>query len=325
MSSSSNYTILSEASALLDAVSRFHEVTDGLSYKREAIYPTSGSSPLLFAFFLRLANIGCREVYYAPPIYYSCFYFARMLGISLIPVTDEPALPESAPLRLPDKKTVMLFCDPIWVFGVPVAAEHFDALKVWQQRTESTILVDGTFQYSKWDERDRQEQSSLLEPELTFRLVCPTKSLSVHGVRFAYMLLPPDQNESIRYPCSNITGSTPSSADAAATSLMEQLLTEESNYRLLRYVQKRFRRLQEEGFLLPGTREPIASYYCFAKLSPRVANDTLKMDQRFFGIKGWEDFVRVNILAPYWEDLIADSTLDITDSTLDGPDHMLTG
>jgi len=50
------------------------------------------------------------------------------------------------------------------------------------------VVVDGTFQYLQWAWPERCERTSTLLRERTIRLVCPTKSLALHGIRFACLL-----------------------------------------------------------------------------------------------------------------------------------------
>lgn len=51
------------------------------------------------------------------------------------------------------------------------------------------MFVDGTFQYLGWAGQ-QPELTSMLAAEATMRLVCPTKTLAMHGCRFAYLIAP---------------------------------------------------------------------------------------------------------------------------------------
>jgi len=297
---SDQYSFISDSARLVEAIRRFHAHTDQVDYPPEAVFATCGSSPLLTSFFFALRELGVADVCYVPPIYYACHYQCRSLGIDIQQVADGPLHDASVAMALPDRRTALVLCDPIWVFGTTVHRTHLETIRDWQLATGSVVLVDGTFQYTKWDMGDRIELTSVLAPELTFRIVCPTKSLAVHGVRFAYMLLPPALRESVRYACSNITGATGVANERFALRLMEVLNSPVSNQDLVRYIKKTHDFLGENKVILAQPYAPVASYYTFAELNETAVENALVMDERFFGISGYGSNVRVNLLHEGW-------------------------
>jgi hypothetical protein len=80
------------------------------------------------------------------------------------------------------------------------------AIRKWQKNTNSTVFVDGSFQYSRWNGVKREATASL-DPMLTVRLICPTKIVAAHGFRFSYALLPSSLLEEYKHIYSNIFGS----------------------------------------------------------------------------------------------------------------------
>jgi aspartate/methionine/tyrosine aminotransferase len=299
------YSFLSDSVALVNAIRRFHAGTDRMDYPADAVFASSGSSPLLMSFFLALPELGIGEVHLAPPVYYSCYYFCRSLGLPTRHVSQDLLDDAGAVMDLPDRRSALVICDPIWVFGTTVHSANLDRIREWQRATGSVVLVDGTFQYTRWDDHSRAEPTSTLVPEQTFRIVCPTKSLAVHGVRFAYMLVPPQMRESIRYPCSNITGATGLASEHFALRLMEVLNSPTGNRDLVGYIRTMHGRLRSAGVIISEARDPVASYYIFGEIRRDIADYALAMDERFFGISGFPGRVRINLLYPRWADILA--------------------
>ncbi|MDT0442060.1 pyridoxal phosphate-dependent aminotransferase [Streptomyces johnsoniae] len=295
-----SYSFLSDSGALTDAITRFHAKADGVVYEPNGVYVSCGSSPLLLGFFLALRELEVEEICYAPPVYYSCYYFARSLGIPMHRAGTDLLHDETAELHLPEAKSALILCDPIWVFGTTVHERQLERIARWQRRTGSFVLVDGTFQYARWDRSSREEPTSRLEQDLTFRIVCPTKSLAVHGTRFAYLLLPPAFREPVRYACANITGATGTANEHFALRIMDVLDSDESNDLLVRHIRTQRTELISRGIIRSEAAPPEAGYYTFARLDEASMRDAIVMDQRFFGLQGFQDHVRVNLLHPGW-------------------------
>ncbi|WP_327275010.1 pyridoxal phosphate-dependent aminotransferase [Streptomyces sp. NBC_01224] len=295
-----NYNFLSDSTSLTDAITGFHAKADDVAYERDAVYVSSGSSPLLLGFFLALKEMGVEEVCYVPPVYYSCYYFCDSLGIPMRQVSADLLHSETAELDLPERRSALVLCDPIWVFGTTVHERQIEKIAQWQRRTGSLVLVDGTFQYTRWDRSSRAEPTSRLDRDLTFRLVSPTKSLAVHGTRFAYLLLPPELRETVRYACANITGATSAANEHFARRIMEVLDSDESNDALVRHIQAERDRLLDSGVIRAEAGLPEAGYYTFAVLDDASMKDAIVMDQRFFGLDRFDNHVRVNLLYPGW-------------------------
>jgi aspartate/methionine/tyrosine aminotransferase len=294
------YTFLADSEPLVDAIRRFHAHADGRSYAKQSIYVSSGSSPLLLGFFLALGELGIEEMWYAPPVYYSCYYFCRKLRIAMNRLPGGLLHSPDALQYLPRERTALIMTDPVWIFGTTVHEDNIEKLSQWQSHTGSVIFVDGTFQYAKWSPADIEELTSRLDPDLTFRLICPTKSLAVHGVRFAYTLLPERLREAIRYPCANITGATGASNERYALKLMEVLSSAERNRALVEHIRDTHHRLRTAGLIIDEPFTPIASYYTFARMDARAMADAIVMDQRFFELTGFDGMVRVNLLHSEW-------------------------
>lgn len=294
----SHYQFLSDARNLKNSIARFHRTRELVSYAEEEIFIAPGSSPLILGTMLTLHSRSIRTIYYFPPVYYAFFFWAKVLGIDMVPLSaDWPAL-TSSELPLPIVESVLLFSDPAWVVGRFLDADLLHSITKWQARTGSLVVVDGTFQYTKWDTSHNGELSAQLVKGQTLRLVCPTKALGVNGIRFAYLLLPAELREDLRYVTSNGSGASDGFNVAAASRLMDVLNSNASNARFIEHIRTR-------SEALTGTlheRQPFeqnCTYYVFSRLL--VADDKcLTMDQRYF--EGpLHPGIRINLMVPQAE------------------------
>lgn len=294
----SKYQFLSDSRDVSRSIIRFHRKIDRVEYAEGEIFVAPGSSPLILAVMTTLHRRGVRRICYFPPVYYAFFYWASVFGIEMVPVTQQwPAL-DPVDVPLPPDGSVLLFSDPAWVVGRFLDAELIQAIARWQSRTGSLVVVDGTFQYTKWDPAVRTEFTSHLDKRWTLRMVCPTKALGVNGIRFAYLLLPAGLRDDIRYVASNSSGASDGFSVAAASRVMDVLNGDQGNARFVACVRARSDALtgvlhQEQAF------QPTCTYYVFAPLLAR-AEDCITMDGRFF--EGPDrSGVRINLMLPQAE------------------------
>jgi len=126
--------------------------------------------------------------------------------------------------------------------------------------------------------------------------VCPTKSVAIHGPRFAYALVPQEFYEELRYCYANTAGSGSAYDRAAAFGIMEYLNSRLSNSRLVALIQARHELLRVAAFI----DDPIgaeASYFCFVR-TPVDPQHLIVMDQRFFDVDCFPGLIRMNLLLP---------------------------
>jgi aspartate/methionine/tyrosine aminotransferase len=292
-----DYRVISDDPLLADRISSFHDARDGVRYGRDEIVSTPGSSPLILGLLLALKERGWRQLHYIPPLFFTFHYFARMLDLTLTPVLSRPLTRRFLPaLRLPDEPSVLILSDPVWALGVNIEDPYYGEIHDWQRRTRSLVVVDGTFQYLQWPD-DGVEKSAKFDRDSTIRIICPTKSLCVHGVRFAYGLAPPDFRQTLRYATAQISGASGEFNIMAATAMMDTLLSPTGNRDLVEYIAERRRDLQE-WLYTDLAEEPHASYYVFAKVRPELAARVTVMDQGFFGLSGLPGYSRINLLVP---------------------------
>jgi aspartate/methionine/tyrosine aminotransferase len=292
-----DYKFLSDDLELIAKIRTFHQTNDSHDYADDSIFVGAGSSPLMFSALVALKSLGFREILYAPPIYYTLYYFSDLLGIKLVSIGESPTGNSGQfSCQLPNNRSALIITDPSWISGKKITQASLESLADWQNRTKSFVFVDGTFQYLSWD-RMRGEKSSELVENQTIRLVCPTKSLCVHGARFSYLLIPRKLREEIRYPYSNTSGAASVSDRIMAHRLMDQLLSSDNNRALANYVAKRYGAYLSKGILKSPVDSPDATYYVFGETSYDL-DRVISMNSDFFEVPYPSNYIRLNLLAP---------------------------
>ncbi|MEV6906922.1 aminotransferase class I/II-fold pyridoxal phosphate-dependent enzyme [Amycolatopsis sp. NPDC051071] len=283
-------------------IAEFHHLYDGVSRDPELIIPGGGSSAFLATFCTWLLMAGHRSVYYLPPLYYKFAYFFQMYGIDARPVARHHAFHPDLALALPSDRTVLILSDPIWYGGTSVPEHVLNVIARWQTRTGSLVFIDGTFQYMRWN-GEHAEPSSRLPAEQTLRLISPTKYLSLHGYRSAYLLTPPALHDELDKLHINLHGDVPVSDRAFAHRAVDLMLTT-GNSDLIHYIQDKYKRLLNANALTAATHAT-SGFFLFARTrTPRTRY--LAMDQTFFELSDHLDFVRINLLNTTALDLLLD-------------------
>lgn len=288
------YSYMESDTILANEILDLHGALDGV--KPEAAFcAASGGASILFAFSYWLARNDIKEVYYVPPIYFTLLNGLRQFGIRARALGAYHCFEQEFRLVLPPKKTVLILADPVWYAGIPVSERVINRIAEWQEMTGSLVFVDGSFQYMRWDHQVR-EPTAALNPSQTIRLISPTKSLVVHGYRFAYTLLPSLIKPQLSNCYTNIAGS--SAADNVAFAyeairaqrnrkLTEELITRAAS----RHAELRSTRAIES----PLT--PQAGYFVFEKINVPLPDDNLRMDGRYFGQPRFPNHARMNLLS----------------------------
>lgn len=288
------YSYMESDSVLVGELADLHTSLDGI--KPDAVFcAASGGASILFAFAYWLARNDIKEIYYVPPIYFTLLNGLRQFGIRARALTAYHCFEREFRLILPQKKTVLILADPVWYAGIPVPKDVIDQVASWQEMTGSLVFVDGSFQYMRWDHRV-WEPTAKFNKSHTIRLISPTKSLVVHGYRFAYALLPSTIKPIFSNCYTNIAGS--SSADNAAFAheaigaMRERKLTEQ----LIARASSRHAKLRDLGIIESRLR-PEAGYFVFEKINVSLPEDNLRMDGRYFGQPRFPQHARMNLLS----------------------------
>jgi aspartate/methionine/tyrosine aminotransferase len=296
----SKYNYIRGEDDLTALISQFHQNNGETKYSLEEILTSHGSTTIISAFFIWLKSEGIKEIYYIPPVYFTFHFFANIYDIKLRPITKSHLFENNAQLNLPNKKSILIITDPIWYCGYAVPETYINLISQWQKKTKSTIFVDGSFQYLKW-KGVKFELSSIFEKEKTFRLVCPTKAIAVHGLRFSYLLLPRKLYNTFDFILDNLMGSSNPYDIEFSKKCMRLMNTKKANNDLINYTSNIFRMLQDKRMISTEIL-PNCGYFVFAKLNKKV-NSFEAMDGNYFEQQKYKGYVRINILSKKIENL----------------------
>lgn len=289
----SRYIYFEDEPSVLEAVRVLHFKLESLDISCRNIAAGPGSSSLLVALSLWLVQQGYKEVYYVPPLYYTFHFFLRMLNIRLRPVSGKQVFESGAALNLPSRKTVLLLCDPVWYAGRRVPLDKIVAIADWQKLTGSLVFVDGSFQFMQWN-GTRREHTAMLDSDLTFRLISPTKALAIPFLRFAYLLHPSRFHDDFVFLYESIVGGASICDYHFAQRSLDVLSSERCNRDLTVFLRSTYQQLIEKR-LIDTQIAPEAGYFIFAVPKVRLPNQVV-MGQDYFELKNYPDHVRVNLL-----------------------------
>lgn len=267
-------------------------------YGEPSVTPTrcvlgAGATGFLTTLLMYQYLNGARELAYLPPIHSGATWWIRKLGFVVRRVATDVDFSPRGELTLPENRCVLWLTDPVWFAGVPIRMETLEAIAAWQRRTGSTIIVDGTFQYMSWDGAG-SEATERLDPDLTFRLVCPTKALSLHGFRFAYAIVPEQHSAPFAELHGRLHGPAGLPDRRFAHRAVTTLRSGEGALPLLHLARGSYRELISRRAVTAAV-EPKGGYFLFG--CPAVARERfMGMDINCFGGTGYPGFVRINLL-----------------------------
>lgn len=287
-----SYAGIDEDLRLRARIARLHRADDGADYGSEHVVPSGGSSALITTLCTWLMLAGWSEVHYLPPVYYKFAFLFDRFGIEPRPVADAHAFEPGFALRLPPRRTVLVLTDPIWYAGRRVPADVLDGVRRWQERTGSLVVVDGSFQYMRWD-GGRAERSARLHPDLTLRIVSPTKYLSLHGYRCAHLLAPASVRDELADLHLNLHGDV-TLADRLFAHRACDVMSGTGNGELVALMRASHRRLVDAGALTEHVAVE-TGYFVFGRIR-RPHEDFLCLYAPSFELAGHRDYVRVNLL-----------------------------
>jgi hypothetical protein len=273
----------------------FHTKIDNTEL--ELVFPSAcGSTSIIFSFCAHLLESNIKEVYYIPPIYFSMHYALKLFGIKARPISAFHIYEDNFAINLPNKKTVLIFVDPLWFAGRRVPPEIVEDIKEWQEKTGSIIFVDGSFQYMPWS-GDRQEATSVLDPAKTFRMICPTKIMAIHGYRFSYVLMPKKDKKDFFHTFTNIYASSAScNLEFARESILEMesgLITNN----VINLAKKRYESLTRHNYIISSI-VPECGYFTFSKIICQLPPKYKLMTQEFFEQKRYKGYAKLNLISP---------------------------
>ena len=288
------YSYMESDAALADELADLHHTIDGV--KPDAVFcAASGGASILFAFSYWLARNDIKEVCYIPPIYFTLLNGLRQFGIRARALGGYHCFEQEFRLVLPPKKTVLVLADPVWYAGIPVPEDVINQVAAWQEMTGSLVFVDGSFQYMRWDHK-LCERTAALNPINTIRLISPTKSLVIHGYRFAYTLLPNIIKPQLSNCYTNIAGSSAADNVAFAYEAVRAMRNRKLTEQLITRAASRHAKLRSMC-RIESPLTPQAGYFVFEKINVPLPDDNLRMDGRYFGQPRFPRHSRMNLLS----------------------------
>ena len=255
--------------------------------------PGAGSSSFLASLLFHVQRLGHDEICYVPPVYYNAICWIRDLNFRVKRVARSAPITGKVELDLPRRRTCLWLSDPLWFAGVPMPQDVFDQVSTWQQATGSRVVVDGTFAYTEWA-GSRASGASKLDPDLTYRLVCPTKALALHGFRFAYAIVPSAASVDFTELHGRMHGASSLVDRLFAHRAIEVLESSTPSLTLWRYVAQRHAALRSSGLML-NDMQPTGGYFAFARLS-LAPDQAIALDSYCFDANEHRGFVRLNML-----------------------------
>lgn len=290
---SGQYIFFDEQADVIEAIARFHQSVENLALSPKNILAGQSSSSLLAALTLWLLKEGHTKAHYIPPLYFTIHYFRSSMRLETIPISSRHIFQDDFCMDLPRQRTVLFMTDPVWYAGVPFSRSQIERIASWQKETGSLVIVDGSFQYLQWGD-DRLELSSLFDPNLTFRVICPTKALALPSFRFAYLLHPAWAHEDFLFLYESLVGSCSVADLAFARRCLSVLSSLKGNRPLTTHLRSVYEKLRIKGHVTTEIT-PSCGYFIFGKAFGLPPNVQL-MNQDYFELTDIPDYFRINLM-----------------------------
>jgi histidinol-phosphate/aromatic aminotransferase/cobyric acid decarboxylase-like protein len=289
------YRYFDEDEKLPEKILSIHTSFDGVCPQK--VLCATGSTSLLYAFVTYLKRRGVKTIYYVPPIYFTLHIAFELYQIQTISISEKQPFEKDFSLKLPEEDSCVLFLtDPIWYTGTKYSDETMREIAEWQKRNSSLVFVDGSLQYLHWN-GVIGENTAMLDPAYTFRLVCPSKQLAIHGYRFSYILLPASHERGMAWTYANVAGPAPADSIIFAYEAMTAILDRNLPDKLMQAVFKRHRYLRIHN-VIESEITPECGYFVFEKTKVSLPDGYSVMDGKYFGLRDYPGYIKINLLSP---------------------------
>jgi len=259
------YTFPDSNRKLNSTIEEFH-VREGLPRGSFVVFISEGSTPMITAIILFAKQLGFKKICSIAPLYFTIHKVCDVLNMDILPCNEDLTYYNGSKISLPKKKSFLFITDPVWSIGRHHANSIFQQITEWQNKTKSIIFVDASFSYMDWGTTTKKEPSIVFDPHLTMRLICPTKTLCVHGLRFSYLLCPKEFSKEVARISISNTGSSCYFGHLQRERLFSKMSKEEQNPVGL-FASKRFAILKEK-FIDNNIEyiEPNCGFFMYANL-----------------------------------------------------------
>ena len=289
------YTYFDSHGDLIQSIHSHHKRLDAIS--PQAVICGCGTTSLLSTFAAYLHSIGVSKVYYIPPLYITLQTALESYGIIAEAVSSKQPYEDDFYMDLPDiNNPVLLLTDPVWYAGTSINHRVIDDIAAWQQTTKALIFVDGSLQYMPWV-GPRYEATSILDPSLTIRLICPSKQLCIHGYRFSYLLVPTSHSRSLAWTYTNIFGPAPADSVAFAHEAIAAISDGSIPKQIMSITSHRYEHMLNEADI-SSTIAPNCGYFVFAKILRTLPADYICIDGTYFAQESYPGYIKLNLLSP---------------------------
>lgn len=281
-------------------IQNFHK-KEGFYEEGSEIFITEGSTPMIASMVLFAKYLGFPEIYSVSPLYFNIFKIADLIDIPVRPINTDLTFRDDN-INLPLKKSILFLTDPIWSIGRHHSEKIFKKIRKWQKSTKSLVFIDGSFSYTDWYTKDKRSPGRILDPALTFRLICPTKTLCLNGLRFSYLICPSKYRKEISQITSSSIGSSCYLGHLYREEMFEKMTKKEINP-IGRFSRERF--LQIEKLLEEKNIEyikPDCGFFMFANLSEYLEKNApgkymwLPVVGLDIPNKKYKNFVKLNLM-----------------------------
>lgn len=296
--------VFPDTKSLEEKIQKFHE-KEGYEKEKFKIFTADGSTPLLSTLIVFAKALGFNQIHSVFPIYFNIHKICDSLNISIVPVNDRLTHEGNFKLTLPKKKSILLLTDPIWCIGRKQSGGLYEILAKWQSRTKSIIIIDSSFDYTNFKQKNSEKNFIKLNLSNTIRLVSPTKSLGILGSRFAYLIVPKEYSNEINILTCSVIGPTSRYGEDLRIKLFDYFYTQIKNKTpLVNLAKERFEKLRK---LLDNKKikyiSPNCCSYILAEIIPYLKKN--KKIKKYSYLNHWsidipideyKNYIKINLL-----------------------------
>jgi histidinol-phosphate/aromatic aminotransferase/cobyric acid decarboxylase-like protein len=276
-----------------DYIEPTKKLSDG---KRDVLFGAS-STALITSIVAWLKSTGIKTVAFIAPTYFTVMKSFALFGLAHYSVNKAHCFELDYRLDLSNCSCGALWItDPVWYAGVRNCEDTWLKIAAWQRATNGYVIVDSSFCGLSWQAELAPQLQLLLQPSKTFRIICPTKQLALHGYRAAYVECPVQLRNELQDVHEHLFGSLPK--DTLAFLLAFPALRKLDIQRKLISTAKHVHHALRSGMHIAATWTPTDGYFVFERVISNELLDDGAMDGAYFQQNRLPGHYRVNLLSP---------------------------